>query len=130
MEDLVGKSGRRYDPLPIDARLGLPQSCSFRVGEGNYRLRLYADIDAALVEGTGTLLFLPTATAFMVARVERVDPSGDDEIIFLRKVVPEQEYETENIALIFPMQILATNNLNGQGDFGSQVVGGIAPRWA
>jgi hypothetical protein len=49
--------------------------------------------------------------------------------LFARKVAPELEYEFEEIALVFPFQRIARNNLNGQGAFGSQVIGGIARRW-
>lgn len=66
----------------------------------------------------------------MVLHVEREASDGSRETIFLRKVVPELEYEAEGIALIFPQQRVARANLNGRGDFGSQVIGGIAPRWA
>jgi hypothetical protein len=66
----------------------------------------------------------------MVVRAERLSSDGTSQIVFLRKVVPEQEYLAENLALMFPTQIVAKENINGQGDFGSQVTGGIAPRWA
>jgi len=130
MDSLVGNSGRVYTPLPIDPQQGFPQVFSFQVDNRVYRFTLYVDMDAGLLAGTDTLFSLPATDAFLVVKVERTNSDGTSKIVFLRKVTPEQEYEAENIALIFPMQTLARNNINGQGDFGSQVVGGIAPRWA
>jgi hypothetical protein len=128
---LTGDSGRAYTSLPIDARSGFPQSFPFQMGDGSsYRFMLYVDIDGAVLDTAAAPLTLPTTTAFLVVRVERLSADGASQIVFLRKVVPEQEYLAENIALVFPTQVLARENINGQGDFGSQVVGGIAPRWA
>ncbi len=68
--------------------------------------------------------------AYLVVRVDQSMPDGSSVLLFLRKVVPELEYEAGTIALIFPTQSVAVQNLNGQGSFGSQVTGGIAARWA
>ena len=73
---------------------------------------------------------LDSPQAYLVVRVDQDMPDGSSVLLFLRKVVPELEYEAGTIALIFPTQSVAVQNLNGQGSFGSQVTGGIAPRWA
>jgi hypothetical protein len=128
---LTGNSGRTYTSLPINAQSGFPQSFPFQMDDGSsYRFTLYVDVDAAVLDGAAAPLTLPITNAFLVVRVERLSSDGTSQIVFLRKVVPEQEYLAENIALMFPMQVVAQQNINGQGDFGSQVVGGIAPRWA
>jgi hypothetical protein len=75
-----------------------------------------------------SFLPLPSEQAYLVARVEREAAGGSRETVFVRKLAPELEYEAENIALFFPRQLIARSNLNGQGDFGSQVIGGIARR--
>ena len=131
MAVLIGNSGRTYASLPIDARAGFPQSFPFQMDDGSsYQFTLYVDVDAAVLDAAAAPLTLPTTSAFLVVRVERLSADGTSQIVFLRKVVPEQEYLAENVALMFPTQVVARENINGQGDFGSQVVGGIAPRWA
>jgi hypothetical protein len=78
---------------------------------------------------TITVLDLPSPEACLVVHVMVELPDATQHPIFLRKVVPGLEYEVENIALLFPQQRVAVSNLNGVGDFGSQVIGGIATRW-
>jgi hypothetical protein len=149
----TAKSGRIYTPLPIDASLGFPQSFA-HIFEGRaYHFRLYVNIAAERLRAVDHLLLppeqaylteeikkamaeradflpLPSEQAYLVARVERDKPGGARETVLVRKVTPELEYESENIALFFPRQLIARGNLNGQGEFGSQVIGGIARRWA
>jgi hypothetical protein len=125
------QSGRAYTALPIDATQGFPQSFSFVLGSVTYFFTMYVDIDARLLSNPGVDLFpLPTKDAFLVARVDKQNSDNTRTTIFLRKLTPELEYEAQNIALFFPQQVVARRNLNGQGDFGSAVMGGIAPRWA
>src|SRR5262245_40215554 len=128
MSLLAGKSARQFNPLPIDNARGYPQSFTFAFLDQNYHFRLYVNIPAALLDDRTDFIELPSRDAFLVVHVERERTDGTRQIIFLRKVVPELEYETESIAMIFPRQRVARNNLNGQGDFGSQVIGGIARR--
>lgn len=131
MATLTGSSGRTYASLPIDANAGFPQSFNFQMADGsNYRFTLYVDVDAAVLAAATAPLLLPTKTAFLVVRIETLSADGSGQIVFLRKVSPEQEYLAEKLALIFPTQIIAQQNINGQGNFGSQVEGGIASRWA
>jgi len=85
-------------------------------------------VPAAEAEDKSEVLDLPSADAFLVVSVELDLPDGTRQPIFLRKVVPGLEYETENIALVFPQQRVAVLNLNSSGEFGSQVAGGIALR--
>jgi hypothetical protein len=125
------QSGRTYTALPIDPTLGFPQSFSFALDGVTYFFTLYVDIAATALDSATTDLFsLPAANAFLVARVDTQNSDGTGNTIFLRKVTPELEYLTENISLYFPQQVVARQNLNGQGSFGSSVMGGIAPRWA
>src|SRR5215470_4137973 len=109
------QSGRTYTPLPIDATLGFPQSFSFALGAVSYFATLYVNIEANLLADQGTQLFqLPMKNAFLVARVDKQNNDNTRTTIFLRKLTPELEYEAENIALFFPQQLVARNNLNGQ----------------
>jgi hypothetical protein len=126
----AGKSGRQFAPLPIDNALGFPQSFAFLFGSQIYHFTLYVNVAAERLTTKRDSIELPSDEAFLVVRVDRELGDGGRQAIFLRKVVPELEYEAENITLVFPRQRVARSNLNGQGDFGSQVTGGIAPRWA
>lgn len=130
MDTLVGTSGRTFTPLPIDGNRGFPQSFSLVFAGRNYRFRLYVNAPAHLLKDKSLILNLPTPEAFLVLQVELDLTGGIRQPIFIRKVVPSLEYEAENIALIFPQQQVAVQNLNGQGNFGSQITGGIALRWA
>ena len=131
MDTFTGKSGREYELLPIDSTEGFPQSFPFLFEGQNYLFRLYVNIeDSALnVNEDKTFLEVPTKRAFLVVQVERELSSGNRETIFVRKVVPELEYVAEKIAIAFPKQKIARNNLNGRGELGSEVIGGIAKRW-
>jgi hypothetical protein len=130
MVALAGTSNRTFDPLPIDSSRGFPQSFPLLFANRNYRFRLYVNVPAAQIEDKAKVLDLPSADAFLVVSVELDLPDGTSQPIFLRKVVPGLEYESEDIALVFPQQRVAVQNLNNSGEFGSQVTGGIAPRWA
>jgi hypothetical protein len=130
MDTLTGSSGRTYTSLPIDARRGLPQSFPFQWNAASYQFTLYVDIDSDVLDGVVSVLPLPSQSAFLVVRVERLRPDGTSSVVFVRKVVPELEYQAENIALYFPTQVIVRDNINGSGDFGSQVAGGITSRWA
>jgi len=122
-------SGRAYTALPIDATKGFPQSFSFTFNTVNYFFTLYVNIDARLLAAwTDDFLNIPSPSAYLVARVDVSATDGSPDTIFLRKVVPELEYETGNVALFFPQQSIFPQNLNGQGEFGSVVTGGIALR--
>jgi hypothetical protein len=130
MAELVGASGRTYTQLPIDGGRGFPQSFPLVFEGRTYQFRIYVNVATSVVTDKKAVLDLPSPEAFLVVQVEVELPDATRQPIFLRKVVTDLEYEAENIALIFPQQRVAVNNLNGQGDFGSQVVGGITRRWA
>ncbi len=127
---ISGASGRTYTPLPFDNTLGVPQAFPFRFNGQLYQFRIYADIDSDLLTGSATTFTLPASNAFLVVQVDREDANGVRTTIFLRKVVPELEYEADTIALTFPQQTLAKASINQQGDFGTDIEGGIAARWA
>lgn len=129
MTTLAGSSGRTYTLLPIDGNLGFPQAFLMLFAGRAYRFRLYVNAPASLLEDRSLVLDLPAQEASLVVQVEVESPDGTRQPIFLRKVLPEFEYETDAIALIFPQQRVAVQNLNGQGAFGSQVAGGIGARW-
>lgn len=130
METFPTNSARNYTPLPIDNQRGFPQSFPFLFAGQTYHFWLYVNIAADLLVQQPNFLELPQTRAFLAVRVEREIGGNERQTIFQRKVLPSLEYEAENIVLAFPQQRIARNNLNGQGDFGSQVTGGIATRWA
>ena len=127
---LNAPSGREFTLLPIDNSRGVPQSFPVLFNGITYHFRLYLNMAAKLLGEIETFIEPPAQEASLVVKVERENTDATRETIFLRKVVPGLEYETANIALVFPSQRITRDNLNGEGDFGSQVIGGIADRWA
>lgn len=130
MDALTATRRRSYTPLPIDASRGFPQTFQMLFGGQTYYFSLYVNVAAERLAATDGALELPSEDAFLVVSVARERAGGERAIIFRRKVVAGLEYEAGDIALVFTRQRVARKNLNGQGDFGSQVAGGIAPRWA
>jgi hypothetical protein len=78
------------------------------------------------IQFTNELMALPDPQRFLVARVDVLAPDGTAQTVFLRKVVPSLEYRAGGLGLYFPTQIVARRNLNGVGNFGSNVVGWVA----
>ena len=60
-------------------------------------------------------------------RVARVI-AGSRTVFFQRKLVPNLEYESGDLAFVFRRIRVARRNLNGFGSFGSDIVGGVAQR--
>lgn len=130
MDALTEPSGRSYTPLPIDGTQGLPQEFPVLFADRIYHFRLHVNALPALLEDRTAILELPAPEAFLVVRVEVESPDASRRTIFLRKVIRELEYQAEAIALTFPQQRVAVGNLNGRGEFGTRLSGGIAARWA
>jgi hypothetical protein len=119
---------RSFLRLPIDADEGFPQAFRLAVSGRNYQFRLYANVAEDVVDSAPAVpLDLPSAGAFLVLSVAREEPGGLVTIL-RRKLVPEVEYLAAELALTFRTMRLDPRNLNGVGSFGSEVVGGVAPR--
>jgi len=129
MDDLTNAE-RVYTPLPIESSRGFPQAFPVLFNGRTYHIRLYVNIAPARLVDRAAVLTLPSADAFLVVQMEVEGSDGTRAPLLIRKVAPEQVYEAGAIALRFPEQRVAARNLNGQGEFGSRVSGGIAPRWA
>jgi hypothetical protein len=123
---ITGASGRTYDPLPIDNAAGFPQSFPFLLNGVRYQFSAYVNVPEAALGAIDELMVLPDARRFLVIRADVVRSDGVSQTVFLRKVVPSQEYRAGALALTFPTQIVARRNLNGVGNFGSNVIGGVA----
>ena len=123
-------SQRTYLQLPINADEGFPQSFRLSFNGTVYQVLLYVNV---LGDASATpddyIYTLPAPGTFMVMRVLREDTAGAT-VIFQRKLVPNLEYEAAEVAFVFRQMQVAKRNLNGIGSFGSQVIGGIATRWA
>jgi hypothetical protein len=113
--------------LPINPADGFPQAFRLTVAGRTYRFQLYASVAEELLEGATGLLDLPVRGAFLVLSVGREEPAGLTTIL-RRKLVPGMTYHAAELALTFPTMLLDPRNLNGVGEFGSRVVGGVAPR--
>ena len=123
---ITGASGRIYDPLPIDNAAGFPQTFPFLLNGVRYLFGLYANVPEAALGSIDQLMVLPDARRFLVVRVDVLGPDGAQQTVFLRKVVPSLEYRAGALALTFPTQIVARRNLNNVGNFGSNIIGGVA----
>jgi hypothetical protein len=130
LASLTAPSGRVFDSLPIDNSAGFPQSFSVLLAGVNYSFHLYVNVPAAKIVKRNEIFDLPSQDTFLVVSVDRLHPDAGPETIFLRKVVPSVEYVAGPLLLYFPQQRVAAASLNGQGDAGSNVVGGVAQRWA
>jgi hypothetical protein len=133
-------AGLQFFQLPVVADQGLPQVFSSTVGATSYDFGVYANItvgDSDLPE-TRYDLAPPSGLAtpadppgYLVLRIVRQDTDGP-QVIFLRKLVPEPgliHYGAE-LAIKVTTAILARGNLNGAGSYGSQILIGVAQRWA
>jgi hypothetical protein len=119
---------RSYLLLPINAGEGFPQSFRLNFGGRTYRLLFYVNVSEDDPQPSLDRIYdLPAPAAFMVMRVTRED-TGQAEIIFQRKLVLNYEYEAHELAFLFRRLRVARRNLNGVGAFGSEVLGGVAPR--
>lgn len=121
---------RTYMKLPINPDEGFPQSFRLSFGGRTYQVLLYANIAEAVAEQPDEHVFeLPDENAYLVMQVARegTDPA---QVIFQRKLVPDQAYEASELAFLFREMRVAKRNLNGVGAFGSSVIGGVAERWA
>jgi hypothetical protein len=123
-------TARTYYQLPINADEGFPQSFHLNFDNQSYQILLYVNILEQETPYPEDHVFeLPDAKAFLVMQVARVSATGT-QVILQRKLVPNHEYTAREVAFIFQTMRVAMKNINGVGSFGSQVIGGIAARWA
>jgi hypothetical protein len=130
----------QFFQLPVLADQGLPQAFTCTIGTTSYDFGLYANIRAGDSDPPETLYDLTSASGvakpadppgYLVLRIVRQGPAGP-QVIFLRKLVPEPgliHYGAE-LAINARTAIVARGNLNGTGSYGSQIVIGVAQRWA
>lgn len=130
----------QFSQLPVLADQGLPQAFSCAIGVTSYDFGVYANINAAEGDPPQTLYNLAAPTGpngpadpagYLVLRIARQGPDGP-QVIFLRKLVPEPgliHYGAE-LAVKAVTAIVARGNMNGAGSYGSQIVIGVAQRWA
>src|SRR5262245_50152398 len=121
--EAAGTTVRAFERLPIDVTRGFPQTFSFLFDGTAYDFRLYVNLPAEALAADVEFFDLPTAGGHLVAEVSRDDGAGGRERLMLRKVVPGVVYVAGPIALEFPRQLVARDNLNGEGDKGSRVDG-------
>jgi hypothetical protein len=125
---IVGASGRVYEPLPIDSSSALPNYFSYVFNGARYAFTLYVNTPFSALGAPDELMTLPDARRFLVVRADSIASDGTESTLFLRKVVPNREYEAALIALVFPTILVARQNLNGFGPYGTSIVGGIGQR--
>jgi hypothetical protein len=121
---------REYLSLPVNADEGFPQSFRFVFGNSTYRISLYVTVLEDRPQTVDEIVYeLPTETEYMVMTVAREGP-GEPQVIFRRRIVPDHEYEADELAFLFREVKVARQNLNGVGSFGSRITGGVTARWA
>jgi hypothetical protein len=123
---ITGLSGRPYDPLPIDNAAGFPQRFPLLLNGVRYQFALYVDVPETTLGPIDEVMTLPDPNRFLVVRVGVLGTAGSQDTVFLRKVVPSLEYRAGALMLTFPTQLVARRNLNNPGNFGSNVIGGVA----
>jgi hypothetical protein len=140
MTTAAATASLQFSQLPVLADQGLPQVFSCTIGATSYDFGVYANINAAEGDPPQTLYDLASAAGpngpadppgYLVLRIARQGPAGP-QVIFLRKLVPEPgliHYGAE-LAVKAVTAIVARGNMNGTGSYGSQIVIGVAQRWA
>jgi hypothetical protein len=123
---IIGPSGQSYDPLPINSSAGFPQSFPLLINGASYTFLLYVNAPEASLGDMSESMNLPDVQRFLVVRVDLAQAGGSTTTVFIRKVTSSLEYRVRQIGLYFPTQIVARQNLNQTGVFGSNVIGGVA----
>jgi len=130
----------QFAQLPVAPDDGLPQAFSCQVGAGSYDFGLYASVNFDEADPPETIYDLATAPpaakpvsppGYLVLRVVSRAAAGA-QVIFVRKLVPEPglvHYGGDLAITMFQARV-ARGNLNGAGHYGTQIVIGVAPRWA
>ncbi|MFJ5032428.1 hypothetical protein ACIQB5_30925 [Streptomyces sp. NPDC088560] len=129
-----------FHQLPVAPDEGLPQAFGCLIGATAYDFGLYVSLDAPATDPPEMLYDLaapvPAAAAtappgYLVLRVVRHGPAGP-QVEFLRKLVAEPElvHYAGPLAIRLVTAKVAKGNLNGPGHYGTQIVIGVAPRWA
>lgn len=133
-------AGLQFFQLPVVPDQGLPQAFSCTVGATSYDFGVYANINSSESDPPETAYDLASVgglaspkdpPGYLVLRIVR-QGAGGAQVIFLRKLVPEPgliHYGAE-LAVKLTTAILARGNLNGSGSYGSQILIGVAQRWA
>jgi hypothetical protein len=120
---IIGAPTDAFDTLPIDNSAGLPQSFPYLRDGVRYQFALYVNAPDTALGPIDGLMKLPDATRYLVVRVDTVAADGTRQTLLLRKVVPSLLYQAGRLLLAFPTQIVARRNLNGAGNFGTNIVG-------
>ncbi|MFE5720438.1 hypothetical protein [Streptomyces erythrochromogenes] len=119
----------RYLKLPVNADDGFPQAFRLALGTATYTVELTVTVVEESWLADGRPLVLPLPGAFMVATVTRESP-GPAQVVLRRKLVPGLEYQGAELALVAVSMVVDPRNLGAAGAYGSQVVAGVAARWA
>jgi hypothetical protein len=126
--------------LPVEPDQGLPQAFSCLIGGTSYEFALYANLDVADEDPPQTVYDLgsPSGLAqpvappgYLVLRVVRQGPAGP-QVVLLRKLLAEPGlvHDAGELAITLTDARVARGNLNGPGHYGTQIVMGVAQRWA
>ena len=118
-----------FAKLPVNADDGFPQAFRLALGAATYIVTLTVTVvEESLLDG-GAPLVMPQPGAFMTAAVTRESP-GPERTLLRRKLVPGLELAGAEVVLKAVTMIVDPRNLGAAGAYGSQVLLGVAARWA
>ena len=128
-------SGRTYQPLPLAPDASFPARIPTSAAGQSILVLLYASIAAERFETDEAVLPLDGPDAYLVMRVALDPPDAPRRTLLIRKVALNVEYDCGPVFITFPGAPhvednlrVARLNLNGTGQHGTRIVGGIAPR--
>jgi hypothetical protein len=117
-----------YLRLPVDPDAGFPQAVRIALGPATYLMTYNVCVTDDDLLTSDEPVTLPRPDAFLVLEVAR-EGAAEPRVIFRRKLVPDLEYEADELAMVFTEMAVHPRNLNGIGAHGSVVRGGVALRW-
>ncbi|MEW1913745.1 hypothetical protein AB0442_35860 [Kitasatospora sp. NPDC085895] len=129
-----------FNRLPVEPDEGLPQAFGCLIGSTAYDFGLYVELAPPDTDPPEALydLAAPAPSArpaappgYLVLRVVRHGADGP-RTVFLRKLVvePQHVHTAGQLAIRLVTARVARGNLNGRGHYGSEIVIGVAQRWA
>jgi hypothetical protein len=122
-----------FAPLPIVGDQGLPQVFNCDIGDASFDFGVYANLAVAEDDPPGTRYDLasPDAPGYLVLRVVHQHETGP-RVVLLRRLVAEPDlvHEAGPLAVRMTRARIARGNLNGTGNFGTQITIEVARRWA
>ncbi|MFD7297824.1 hypothetical protein ACFV9W_31450 [Streptomyces sp. NPDC059897] len=123
----------RFLRLPIDPDEGFPQSFRLAWQGHTYVFGFQVNIAEEVLpaadtpQGLRAAVTLPRDGAFLVLTVDRESAAGGVTLL-RRKVIPGMVHQAGELAVVVHTSRIALGNLQGFGQYGSEIVAGVAAR--